>query len=209
MIQQEGQLLGKKVLAKIDLLIEVISIIGNNKIGEKDDYFLQACDLVKELRQLLGQLIGPRDDYIKEAIKELIIQRLPDKDMLASLDVDLPELLNSMYHSDQLSLPKTVQRVEVRDEDPLRKAINYLFPQYKVINNYRKLGCLFKYYIPSLKLAIDNIEEGSTDSVRKECICRQSGIKFVAIPVKEMSCSREIIRKIKRSLDMNKRLVLE
>ncbi|HHY41002.1 MAG TPA: hypothetical protein GX502_07090 [Syntrophaceticus sp.] len=204
MIQQDGQLLGKKVLAKIDLLIEIISIIGRNKIAEKDDYFLQACDLVKELRQLLGQLIGPRDDYIKEAIKELIIQRLPEENMLSSLDVDLSELLNSMYNGvyekEELSLPKTVQRVEARDEDPLRKAIRYLFPQYKVINNYRKLGCLFKYYIPSLKLAIDNIEEGNTDFVRKECICRQSGINFVAIPVDEMSCSREIIKKIKHSV---------
>lgn len=81
MRQQDGQLLGMKVLAKIDLLIEVISIIGKNKNGEKEDYFLQGCDLVKELRQLLVQMIGPRDDYIKDAIEELIIQRLPDKDM--------------------------------------------------------------------------------------------------------------------------------
>lgn len=209
MIQQEGQLLGKKVIAKIDLLIEVLSILGNNKIVEKEDYFLQACDLVEELRQLLVQLIGPRDDYIKEAIKELIMQRLPDKDMLASLDVDLSELLDNMYNGDQSSSPKTVQRVEPRDEDPLRKAINYLFPQYKVINNYRKLGCLFKYYIPSLKLAIDDLEEGSKDFVRKECICRQAGINFVAIPVKEMSCSREIMRKIKRTLDLKKTIMLK
>jgi len=209
MIQQEGQLLGKKVIAKIDLLIEVLSILGNNRIAKKEDYFLQACDLVKELRQLLEQLIGPRDDYIKEAIKELIMQRLPDRDMLSNLDVDLAELINDMYDKKQPSLPKTIKRVEPRDEDPLRKAINYLFPQYKVINNYRKLGCLFKYYIPSLKLAIDTIEEGSTDSVRKEWVCRQSGINLVAIPVKEMSCSREIIRKIKRTLDLNKTLVLK
>ncbi len=209
MRQQDGQLLGMKVLAKIDLLIEVISIIGKNKNGEKEDYFLQGCDLVKELRQLLVQMIGPRDDYIKDAIEELIIQRLPDKDMLSSLDVDLSELLDGMYDRDKPSSLKAVKRVEARDEDPLRKAINYLFPQYKVINNYRKLGCLFKYYIPSLKLAIDKIEEGSSDSVRKEYICRQSGINFVAIPVKEMSCSREIIKKIKRTLDMNKTLMLE
>ncbi|MDR9757737.1 MAG: hypothetical protein ACN4A7_02620 [Thermacetogeniaceae bacterium] len=209
MRQQDGQLLGMKVLAKIDLLIEVISIIGKNKNGEKEDYFLQGCDLVKELRQLLVQMIGPRDDYIKDAIEELIIQRLPDKDMLSSLDVDLSELLDGMYDRDKPSSLKAVKRVEARDEDPLRKAINYLFPQYKVINNYRKLGCLFKYYIPSLKLAIDKIEEGSSDSVRKEYICRQSGINFVAIPVKEMSCSREMIKKIKRTLDMNKTLMLE
>ena len=129
--------------------------------------------------------------------------------MLSSLDVDLSELLDGMYDRDKPSSLKAVKRVEARDEDPLRKAINYLFPQYKVINNYRKLGCLFKYYIPSLKLAIDKIEEGSSDSVRKEYICRQSGINFVAIPVKEMSCSREMIKKIKRTLDMNKTLMLE
>ncbi|MFY9272808.1 MAG: hypothetical protein WBJ83_03955 [Thermacetogeniaceae bacterium] len=200
MRQQDGQLLGIKVLAKIDLLIELISIIGKNNYGEKEDYFLQGCDLVKELRQLLVQMIGSRDDYIKEAIKELIIQRLPDKDMLDSLDVDLSELLDSMYNRNQPTTTKTVQRLEARAEDPLRKAINYLFPQYKVINNYRKLGCFFKYYIPSLKLAIDQTEEGSSDSVRKEFICRQWGINFVTIPVKEMSCSREIVKKIKHSV---------
>lgn len=210
MTLQDGQQLGKKVLAKVDLLVEVISALVINNPEEQEDYFAQGCVLVNELKSLLEEMIGPKEEYIKEAIKELITQRLPEQNILTSYDVDLFELLNSMYIKNESVSNKTAKSVKEHDDEPLRKAINYLFPQYKIIKNYRQLGCSFSYYIPSLKLAIDNnTDEKSSDFVRKECISRQIGINFLSIPVKELCCSREIVREIKRCLDMNKLFMLE
>ncbi|MGB4504644.1 MAG: hypothetical protein WBI44_07080, partial [Syntrophaceticus sp.] len=92
--------------------------------------------------------------------------------------------------------------------DPLQKAINYLFSQYNIIKNYRYHGCFFDYYIPALKVAVDDCTQGA-DMVRKEYICRQAGIKYVSINCHELPCSREIIREIKRQLDINNSFVLK
>jgi hypothetical protein len=83
---RDGQLLGKEILSKIDMLIEVILSVELSDGKEKMKYQEQGAVLVKEISELLAKLIGPREDYIKDALKELIVQRMPDHNIGNSSD---------------------------------------------------------------------------------------------------------------------------
>jgi hypothetical protein len=203
---RDGQLLGKEILSKIDMLIEVILSVELSDGKEKMKYQEQGAVLVKEISELLAKLIGPREEYIKDALKELIVQRMPDHNIGNSSD-DFNELFKSLYQSsEKQDLPLAVST----PVDPLQRAISYLFSQFNIIKNYRYHGCFFSYYIPSLKIAIDNSAVSQcTDYVRKEYVCRQNGINLISISSRELPCSREIAREIKRRLDINHSPVLE
>lgn len=205
---RDEQLLEKTILAKIDMLIEIIYSVELCGEEEKERYQKQGSALIKELAELLAQLIGPREEYINNAIKELIAQRMPEHNIESSFGVlnELCEIVNQ-----DVSKHSKLDKCQGNDSiDPLQKAINYLFSQYNIIKKFRYHGCFFEYYIPALKVAVDNCTQGAdADMVRKEYICRQAGIKYVSINCHELPCSREIIREIKRQLDINNSFVLK
>lgn len=214
MTLQDRQLLGKTLLARVDQLIEVIFSLGlEGKEGNRG-YYEQGCLLVREILVFLEQLIGPKDEYFNDAIKELIAQRLPDQNLFNSFG-GFQEILERMYQEVRSSPPlkpteESGRKNHSPQADDLYKAINYLFSQFNLIKNYRHQGCSFSYYIPALKIAIDDCSgKKGTDLVRKEYICRQSGINFISIPCRELPCSREIIREIKRRLDSSDASVLK
>lgn len=205
---KDGQLLEKRILAKIDLLIEVILSMELCGGKEKEKYQEQGSALVKELSDCLTQLIGHREEYIKNAIKELLVQRMPEHNIGSSFG-DFDGVFESLYQ-DGRKHHKPCKRQVTAPVDPLQKAVNYMFSQFNIIKNNRYQGCYFSYYIPSLKIAVDNCTGSQgTETVRKEYICRQAGIKLVFINCHELPCSREIIRGIKRRLDINNSIVLE
>ncbi|HHV34639.1 MAG TPA: hypothetical protein GXX59_03560 [Syntrophomonadaceae bacterium] len=199
----DGQLLGKEILAKTDMLIEVILSVELSDGKEKEIYQEQGAALVKEISGLLEKMIGPREEYIRDALKELVAQRMPDN---VSNSID-DEYFKCLYQSGDSQVEPQVVHYTI---DPLQRAINHLFSQFNIIKNYRYQGCIFSYYIPSLKIAIDDCSRSPcTNPVLKKYICRQIGINYVSISSHEVPCSREIIREIKRRLDINNYSVLK
>jgi hypothetical protein len=72
------QIIEKKILEKVDLLIEIILSLEMSEEQEKEVYLEKGSVLVNEFSDLLAELIGPNEEYIKDAMKELIIQRMPN-----------------------------------------------------------------------------------------------------------------------------------
>lgn len=192
------QMAEKMILEKVDLLIEIILSLELCEEQEKEALLEKGSTISEELSDLLAELIGPDEEYIKDAIKELIFQRIPDHDLESgakSIDYFSQGFKQREGKAHESSVSQAVSIM-----DPLQKAINYLFSQFKIVKNYRHQGHYFTYYIPSLKVAVDDCSSPGTDPVRKEYICRQAGIKLIPVS-RDLPCSREIIREIKRRLD--------
>jgi predicted RNA-binding protein associated with RNAse of E/G family len=193
------QIIEKKILEKVDLLIEIILSLEMSEEQEKEVYLEKGSVLVNEFSDLLAELIGPNEEYIKDAMKELIIQRMPNYNFENGME-DINNIIEGFNQRDRNAAdePSVSQAAPIMN--PLQKAIKYHFSQFKIVENYRHQGHFFSYYIPSLKVAVDDCSSLDTYPVRKEYICRQMGIKLIPVG-RDLSCSREIIREIKRRLD--------
>jgi hypothetical protein len=196
----ERHMLEKAILAKIDLLIEIISSMELCEDHEQEELKKRGSALIIELRDLLAQLIGPEEGYVHNAIVELISQRMPGHDVENRLE-DLMELVDRERRNEQEYQQEEDNVGPISPPDPLQKAVNFLFSQCKVLKNYRYQGLLFSYYIPSLKVAVDNCAElRAAESARKEYVCRKAEIRLISLNCPQLSCSRGIIREIKRGL---------
>jgi hypothetical protein len=198
-ILNKRQMMEKKILEKVDLLIEIILSLDMCEEQEKSVYLEKGSLIAEELSDLLAELIGPNEDYIQDAMQELILQRMPDYDFEDSAK-DINNILERLNQRESKTADEFSVSQAAPPLDPLQKAINYLFPQFEIIKNHRHQGHYFSYYIPSLKVAVDDCSSPVADPVRKEYICRQAGIKLIPIS-RDLPCSREIIREIKRRLD--------
>lgn len=197
------QMIEKKILEKVDLLIEIILSLEMCEEQEKEVYLEKGSILANEFSDLLAEIIGPNEEYIKDAMKELIFQRMPDYNIENGTE-DINNFIEGFNQRERKANKSSVSQAAT-PVDPLQKAINYHFSQYKIIKNHRHKGHFFSYYIPSLKVAVDDCSSLGTYPVRKEYVCRQAGINLITIS-RALPCSREIIREIKRRLDIDNTL---
>lgn len=204
-MSNEDKLLGKQILSVIDSLVEVL--ILTIKTGENDrELEAQGCRHVQELLELLEKFIGPHEDYLKEAIRELLKQRIPDH-ILADRSDDIYNILAEFYQQIHGTIPLSETPIVVTaevskvPEDILEKAINFLFHRYSIIKDYKFRGQVFNYYLPELKLVVVDSSRGKSNFVNNRYLHKIPGIQVVAVDCGNLPCSREIAREIKRQLD--------
>jgi hypothetical protein len=204
-LQRENQI-GQQILNKVDQLIDIIYNAGMQEAGLEDPLFDQGCLVVRELFGLLEQIIGPRVEYMYEAVQELIKQRLPDQRLLNEFG-DFFEMLDQMLNHARISHQPLCQGAPVLEpcapelRDDLSKALSLLFPSERIIRNFRLQGVILAYYMPSQKLAVDNGDANKDDEkVRREYLCRYQGITLLTVNTQECSGYRDICRIIRRKL---------
>lgn len=191
---------GRQVLVFVDRLV---AIITSGKEGINEEQMKQGYLCMQRLLDILEQMIGPHQEYLKEAVKELIKQRMPDKGYPADLD----NIIDVFYRQlrgipDPQPTPNTRAKAEVKNpEDKLERAINFLFPRSVVIKDFRHKGQVYQYYIPELKLAVLDCSGAESNALNREYYNRKAGIQVIAVDCRMLPCSREIARQIKRQVD--------
>lgn len=210
----DEEMIGQQILTKVDQLIEIIMATSLQEKEERQKQFEQGCLITRELLCLLEQIIGPRDDYLNVAVKELVNQRLPDEKILDrssgfyDLLEDVCRVGRELYHYSQeeqnrFSFSKANQVSQKFCNDPIEQALYFLFPRAKIHKNYLYRGLKFKYYLPSVKLAIEDIAQSKkVNSVRKEFFCRRDGIKLIRLDLCKKVTPREIARFIKKQISI-------
>ncbi len=200
-----GELLGKEILLNLDELVDTIALSKVSEGKASSDYQKQGVLIVKKLSKLLTGLIGPNEDYIRQALSEMMLQRLHDHEVAHDYD-EICEMLDKLYKTSVQTSNPTCSV----DIDPFRRAVRRLFFQFKIVENYRYQGFIFSYYIPSLGLILDKYTGShDPDIIRKEYICEQKGIKLISIANDKLLCSREIEKEIKRRLSRKRENVLK
>lgn len=209
-MSSENKLLGKQILSVIDSLIEIL-ILCLKKEGNDRELKIQGCHCVQELLELLQEFIGPHEEYLKEAIRELLKQRIPDHIMADSSD-DIYNILAEFYqqvHSIASSPGVVSEEARKASEDILGKAIRFIFHRYGVIKDYKFRGQVFHFYLPELKLAVVDSSRGKNNLVNNRYLHKTSGIQVIAVDCGNLPCSREIAREIKRQLDTTRLSMLK
>ncbi len=195
MLPTDDNMIGKQIVTKIDALIDVITSVSLQNRESRDELFRQGCDLVRDVSVLLEKFLGTSEYYIKQAIQELVKQRLPDNESLVEDFFDiLEEMLSFTTHRSAESSSLTAPR------DDLQRALSFLFPNAKIIRNCRFRGVDLEYYIPSCKLAVVNAAKEKSVQARKDYICQSHGIQLVRVDPQKLTGYREIARYIKREL---------
>lgn len=196
------KVIGEQILKKIDQLIELI-IAASLKPDDRQKILEQGDFVMSELITLLEQLLGPREDYLCAAVKELIAQRLPDQRMLEGFN-DFYDLLEEIYRKvhpkddSPRRQGRTGQMQKTAPTSNLERALRFLFPDLQIFKNHRFRGLNFEYYLPSLRLAVEDIAwEKSVNRVRKEFLCRKYGIQLLLLDSRKGGY-RDLARVIKR-----------
>lgn len=201
------KMIGQQILARIDHLIEVVFATGHKNPPEAQQAYDEGCHIIAELFNLLEQIIGPQKEYINTAIKELVAQRIPDQRLLNSFD-DFHALLDQMCQrvdSSNNMVQDTdyaaVAEVPVGREK-VELALDLIFPHETILKKHRYHGIYFDYYLPTLKIAIEEDEyRRETEKALREFLCRRDGIRVVSVD-NNIYGYREIARQIKRQLAM-------
>ncbi|MDH7576351.1 MAG: hypothetical protein QHH75_00745 [Bacillota bacterium] len=205
----EEKVIGEQILTKIDQLIELIIAAGMQNKKDRQELFKQGCLMMRELLSLLEQLLGPREDYLRTAVKELVMQRLPDQRVLNGF-ADFYDLLEEIYRKARpikYSPPdyqeKTIRLPEIGSGNSLEQALIFLFPRDKIQKNYWYKGMNFQYFLPSLKFAVEDIAWNKAfNRARKEFFCRKHGIRFLVLDSTKAANYREVARIIKRQVSI-------
>ncbi len=199
------KVIGEQILTKIDQLIEVIIAATLKNKDDRQKLLEQGYVVTGELLRLLVQLLGPREDYLYTAVKELVRQRLPDQRLLNGFG-DFYDLLEEIYQK-ALRIDETLgeerEKIQpVHERGPTNKierALAFLFPRVRIFKNHWYKGVNFEYFLPFLKLAVEDINwDRSADCIRKEFLCRKYGIQLLRLDSKKASGYREMARMIKR-----------
>jgi hypothetical protein len=206
MAASREMLIGHQVLSKVDSLIEMINVASSSDPELKAQAYEQGCLLTRELVVLLEQIIGPQEEYLNQAVRELINQRLTDQRLINDFD----EFFNTLdsicrqvqqEHQQRLALGKPDVRYQpTGPEANLNRVLAMLFPNEQVLRNYNYRGVCFFCFLPGLKLALDLPAPDSGDFVRKEYFCRKDGIRLVQLSSERMSNYRELLRDLRRQL---------
>lgn len=198
MSPNDANMIGKQIVTKIDALIDVITAVSLQNTEGSEESFRQGCDLVREISVLLEKFLGTSEYYIKQAVQELVKQRLPDNGALVE---DFFDILEEMLSFEK---PRSVEpssgNIAFTACDDLQRALIFLFPNAKIIRNCRFRGIDLEYYIPSCKLAVVNTAKEKSLQARKDYICQSHGIQLIRVDPQKLTGYREIARYIKRKL---------
>lgn len=202
-------LLSQQILMKLEHLVELIITINLANADEKEE-LLKRCQLaVDELKGLLQQIIGPHEDYLKTAVKELLLQRLPDREMMEAVE-EMDLLCGSSDHPEKTD-PEQVtwfRSPSGRNLNILEQGLYFLFPRAKVYRNYKYKGFCFDYYLPAVKLALEEGSQKRNVDVLKKFFCKKEGIRLVCLDLRGVTSSREVARLIKKQLPNPKKVKL-
>jgi hypothetical protein len=199
------KMLGEQILVKIDRLIESLVAAQLRNPQDARQNFNEGCQLVAQLFDLLGQFIGPHPEYVETAVKELVSQRIPDQRLLngfGGFNTILDEMCQHVGSSD-LTVRQNGHDADaagVVNKDKVERALDLLFPRETVWKRHRYNGIYFDYYLPSLKIAVEESGDQRTENAVKEFLCRRDGIR-VATVNNRLTGYREIARQIRRQLE--------
>jgi|GEM_PF-1067971 hypothetical protein len=199
------KMLGEQILAKIDHLIESLVAAQLRNPQDARQSFNEGCQLVAQLFDLLGQFIGPHPEYMETAVKELVNQRIPDQRLLngfSGFNTLLDEMCKHAGSSDLTARQngRDADAAGVVSKDRVERALDLLFPRETIWKRHRYNGIYFDYYLPSLKIAVEESGYQRTENALKEFLCRRDGIR-VATLNNSLTGYREIARQIKRQLE--------
>jgi len=198
------RMLGEQILAAIDLLIESLIAAELRSPQDVQQSFDEGCQLVAQLFGLVEQLIGAHPEYVVAAVKELVNQRIPDQRLLngfsrfhALLDEMCKYVSNSGLEA-QYSQCDADTGAPV-SKDKVERALELLFPSQPVCKHHRHDGVYFDYYLPSLKIALEESGSQRAENALKDYLCRRDGIRIATVD-HSLPGYREIARQIKRQL---------
>ncbi|MGD0621396.1 MAG: hypothetical protein ABSA82_02885 [Thermacetogeniaceae bacterium] len=198
------KMLGEQILAKIDHLIESLIAAELRSPQESRQSFDEGCQLVAQLFDLLEQFIGPHPEYLETAVKELVNQRIPDQRLLngfSGFNTLLDEMCKRADSSD-LKAQRNEHDADAEgpvSKDQVERALDLLFPRETVWKRHRYNGVYFDYFLPSLKIAVEESGYQRTENALKEFLCRRDGIRVATVD-HSLPGYREIARQIKRQL---------
>lgn len=194
-------MVGKMIILKVDELVEVLTEIVLSGGRDVSEYQQEGLSLLRELNKMLEKVLGPQQKYLYQAVKELVIQRLPEKSSLKEeICNHLQELLRS---AGSVHLDKSEGKPQAHDilKDDTQKALALLFPYEGIIRDYCLKGCHLDYYLPAYKVAVvDNSNTRVKERARREYICQSEGIKLISIDKGKCSGYRELARVIRRQM---------
>ena len=200
----EERMIGQQILAEIDRLIETLIAAGLRSQQEYRQRFDEGCRLVAQIYDLLEQIIGPNPEYLETAVKELVNQRIPDQRLLNGFS-GFNALLDEMCKradSGDLKAQRNEHDADAEgpvSKDQVERALDLLFPRETVWKRHRYNGVYFAYYLPSLKIAVEESGYQRTENALKEFLCRRDGIRVATVD-NSLPGYREIARQIKRQL---------
>ncbi|HHW42000.1 MAG TPA: hypothetical protein GXX19_12815 [Syntrophomonadaceae bacterium] len=195
----DNNMIGKQIVTKIDALIDVIMSVSLQNKESREELYRRGCDLIREVSVLLEKFLGTSEYYIKQAIQELVKQRLPVNESLVEDFFDILEKM--LFYEAPLSAESTSGKISFTATcDDLQRALSFLFPNTRIIKNCRFQGVDLEYYIPSCKLAVVNAAKEKCLQARKDYICKSHGIQLIRVDPQKLTGYREIIRHIKREL---------
>jgi hypothetical protein len=201
------KMLGEQILGKIDCLIESLVATELRNPQDSRQSFNEGCQLVAQIFDLLGQIIGPRPEYMETAVKELVSQRIPDQRLLNGFS-DFNALLDEMcQQAIKNDLPgrengRETDVAEMACKDRVERALDLLFPRETIWKRHRYNGIYFDYYLPSLKIAVEDGGYQRTEHAFKEFMCRRDGIRVATVNDSQTGY-REIARQIRRQLEQS------
>lgn len=200
----EEKIIGEQILTDIDQLIEAVIAAGLQNQQDASQAFDGGCRLVAELYALLEKIIGHHPEYMETAVKELVVQRIPDQGLLGTeFNALLDEMCRRIDQGDSEHCHESRKGVEAPyARDKVERAIGLLFPREAVLKQQRYNGVYFEYYIPSLKIAVEESVCRGPENAFREFLCRRDGIRVVTVNGGTASY-REIARQIKRQLTVS------
>lgn len=197
MNRADEHLLGKQILLRLNHLVELIASAYLAGGKERLSLINESRTEIQDLKWLLAQLLGNHEEYLKTALKELLFQRLPDKDMLEAVGGLEFLLENDEEKNNDLDSQK-YNNVLVLDS--VEQGLYYLFSQTKIYKNYKYKGFFLDYYLPAEKLAIVDIGKKRPGNSFLEYLCCQEGIILVYLNKLQIHSSRDAIRIIKKQI---------
>lgn len=205
----EEKIIGQQILTGIDHLIE--AVIAAELQGQQDarQAFDGGCRLIVELYNLLEKIIGHHPEYMETAVKELVAQRVPDQRLLgADFNALLDEMCRRIDPGDLEHYGERRTGIEPpAARDKVERALDLLFPREAVLKQQRCGGIYFEYYIPSLKIAVEECGSRGPENAIREFLCRRDGIRVVRVE-RGAASYREIARQIKRQLAVGEKIRL-
>lgn len=195
------QMIGHRIISKVDGLIEVITAANMQSSEEQRQELVdRGCLLTGEIISLLVKIIGQNNNYLHEALKELVKQRVSGQGLLADGFFEtFEEMHDQAVGKTKVETP--AKQVTTTPVDDLQRALLLLFPLAKIVKNHKLYGVDLNYFIPSLKLAIiDTATEKDFEQARRDFLFRRDGIQVIRLDAQSAIGYREIARNIKRQL---------
>jgi hypothetical protein len=171
----------------------------------------KAVDLVVELSSTAADLLEGRLDLLEKLLEQLVLQRLPDKD-LGAVYAELQDIItrgvkrylekvkavdfnpsHTVPHQDYPS-----KHVTSEPPDPILEALAKAFPGSTIHRNWSFHGAFLPYYLPEHRLAVA-IEGRHRAGSRQEYYCRQEGILLVWLPQAAASDPRWVARILRQT----------